>query len=297
MNKIIGQYKNGNYYVTMLSDGTKIRRTEEDEFIPLYPENTDCRLTANCSVGCNFCYDGATPDGKHGNLNCEFLNHLHPYTEMALNGNDLNHPDLIPFLEKLKSQKVFANITLNQIQFEKNIDTVRDLVDKKLVWGVGISLVNPSDDFIALVKEFPNAVIHTINGLLSEEQIDKLANNDLKILVLGYKMRGRGDSFYEEHKSLVESRKAWLDEHLGEVTKKFKVMSFDNLAIEQLTSIKSVVGDKWDEFYMGDDGGYTFYIDLVNGTFAKNSCIDERFPIGDKSMDEMFNFIREKYGK
>ena len=75
------------------------------------------------------------------------------------------------------------------------------------------------------------------------------------------------------------------------------MLSFDNLAIEQLPAVRDVVGSNWDTFYMGDDGNYTFYIDLVAGTFAKNSCIDERFPIGDKSMDEMFNFIREKYGK
>jgi len=297
MTEIIGRYKNGNYNVTMLSDGTKIRRTMEDEFIPTFSENTDVRITACCSIGCSFCYDGATKDGKHGNLNYGFLNHLHPYTEMAINGNDLDHPDLIGFLEKLKSQKVFANITLNQAQFEKNVDLVRDLVSKKLVWGIGVSLVNPTDSFIKLIKGFPNAVIHTINGLLSEEQVNKLANNDLKVLVLGYKMRGRGDSFYEEHKNVIEARKTWLNNNLDDVMKKFKVMSFDNLAIEQLNSIKGIVGDKWDEFYMGDDGGYTFYIDLVNGTFAKNSCIDERFDIGDKSIDEMFQFIKEKYKK
>ena len=32
--KILGRYRNGNYDVTLLSDGTKIRETEDDEFIP-----------------------------------------------------------------------------------------------------------------------------------------------------------------------------------------------------------------------------------------------------------------------
>ena len=83
--------------------------------------------------------------------------------------------------------------------------------------------------------------------------------------------------------------------HLAEIAKNVIVLSFDNLAIEQLQNIHNVVGDDWDTFYMGDDGNYTFYIDLVAGTFAKNSCINERFPIENKSMDDMFNFIREKY--
>ena len=34
-------YKNGNYIVTILSDGTKIRRTEDNEFIPAFSENVD----------------------------------------------------------------------------------------------------------------------------------------------------------------------------------------------------------------------------------------------------------------
>ena len=32
--KTLGVYKNGNYFVRLLADGTKIRETNEDEFIP-----------------------------------------------------------------------------------------------------------------------------------------------------------------------------------------------------------------------------------------------------------------------
>ncbi len=48
-------YKNGNYIVTILGDGTKIRRTNDDEFIPAYSENVDCKLTDKCNIGCAFC--------------------------------------------------------------------------------------------------------------------------------------------------------------------------------------------------------------------------------------------------
>lgn len=76
--------------------------------------------------------------------------------------------------------------------------------------------------------------------------------------------------------------------------KLFKVISFDNLAIEQLDVKRIVPDDKWEEFYMGDDGSFTFYIDMVKGEFAKNSLSQERYPIGDISVDEMFNAIRGK---
>ena len=48
-------YKNGNYIVTILSDGTKIRRTEDNEFIPAFSENVDCKLTDKCREMCQFC--------------------------------------------------------------------------------------------------------------------------------------------------------------------------------------------------------------------------------------------------
>ena len=74
----------------------------------------------------------------------------------------------------------------------------------------------------------------------------------------------------------------------------FKLISFDNLAIEQLDVKRILSKDKWDEFYMGDDGDYTFYIDMVDGKFAKNSISQERYDIENKTIDEMFNIIRNK---
>jgi len=112
--KTLGVYKNGNYNVRLLADGTKIRETNEDEFIPAFAENCDCKITDKCDGGCPFCYEGCTPNGKHGDiLNYKFLDTLHPYTELAINGNDMSHPDLIPLLEKLKEKKVVANMTVS----------------------------------------------------------------------------------------------------------------------------------------------------------------------------------------
>ncbi len=44
---------------------------------------------------------------------------------------------------------------------------------------------------------------------------------------------------------------------------------------------------------MGDDGNYTFYIDLVKGEFAKNSVSDERYPLLD-NIDDMFKRIQNE---
>ena len=289
---IIGRYKNGNYTVTLLSDGTKIRENDLDHFTPAFAENCDVKITDQCDGGCAFCYEGCTIHGKHGDiLNYKFLDTLHPYTELAINGNDLTHPDLFVFLQKMKDKKIVVNMTVNQIHFERRYQAIRFLVEQGAIHGLGISLNKPTKEFVNMVKEFPNAVIHTINGILSPADYEILKDNGLKVLILGYKQLRRGVDYYDSHESEVTKLQGWLYDNLKEMLNHFEVVSFDNLAINQLNVKRLLSDDQWDEFYMGDDGNYTFYLDLVEGTFAKNSLSMERWPIMD-NIDDMFNKVR-----
>ena len=294
--RLLAHYQNGNYMVYMFDDGTKVRETEEDDFIPAFSENTDVCLTKKCSQGCVFCYEGCTKDGLHGRIDYHFLDTLHAGTEVALNGNDMDHPQLDELLHKLKDKGVFANITVSKNQFIQNYEKIINYQKQELLYGIGISANAFDDEFIKMLEGVENSVIHTIAGICTVEEYKKLFDHRVKVLVLGYKNRGRGVDYLKKNNTDIYDNIQELNENLQEIAKNVLVLSFDNLAIEQLQNIHAVVGEDWDTFYMGDDGNYTFYIDLVAGTFAKNSCIDERFPIGDKSMDDMFNFIRDKYG-
>lgn len=292
--KMIGRYKNGNYFVTLFDDGTKIRETHDDEFIPKFSENCDVKITDKCDGGCPFCYEGCTSNGKHGDiLNPKFLDTLHPYTELAINGNDLSHPDLIPFMHKMKEKKIILNMTVNQIHFERYYTTIKRWINEGLIYGLGVSLKEPTDEFIDMVTKFPNAVIHVINGVVSVYDLSRLAGHNLKVLILGYKNIRRGESYYEQNDEIVTALQEDLNQHLfPEIIYNgwFNVVSFDNLAIKQLHVQEHMPEDQWDEFYMGDDGNYTFYIDMVEGTFGKNSLATERYPIMD-SIDDMFQKI------
>lgn len=295
---IIGNYKNGNYVVTLLSNGTKIRETEEDEFIPSFAENCDVKITDKCDGRCPFCYEGCTSNGKHGDiLNYKFLDTLHSYTELAINGNDLSHPDLVPFMHKMKEKKIILNMTVNQIHFERHFDIIKEWIDEGLIYGLGVSLKEPTDKFINMITQFPNAVIHVINGVVSVRDLYILARHNLKVLILGYKNLRRGESYYEQNDDIVNALQEDLNKYLfPEIIDKnwFKVVSFDNLAIKQLHVQEYLPKEQWEEFYMGDDGNYTFYIDMVDGTFGKNSLATERYPIMD-SIDEMFQKILSNY--
>ena len=292
--ELLGRYKNGNFVTTILSDGTKIRETKDDEFIPAFAENMDIKLTNKCDGGCAWCHEGSSINGKHGDiLNEKFIDTLHPYQEIAFGGGDAkSHPDLIPFLQKLKERKVIANMTVNQIHFEKKQELIKKLVDEKLIYGLGVSLVNPTKHFIELIKQYPNAVIHVINGVLKQSDIKALENNDLKMLILGYKHLRRGNEYFEDEQNDIEVKQQWLYENLEDIIQKFKVVSFDNLAIEQLDVKRLLTQEEWDEFYMGDDGVMTYYIDMVERKFAQSSTaqFDKRYDLLD-SVDDMFKVI------
>lgn len=291
---LLGRYKNGNFVTTILSDGTKIRETKDDEFIPAFAENMDIKLTNKCNCGCAWCHEGSSINGKHGDiLNEKFIDTLHPYQEIAIGGGDAtSHPDLIPFLQKLKEKKVIANMTVNQIHFEKKHELIKKLVDEKLIYGLGVSLVNPTKHFIELIKQYPNAVIHVINGVLKPSDIKALENNNLKMLILGYKHLRRGNEYFEEEQNDIETKQRWLYENLEDIIQKFKVVSFDNLAIEQLDVKRLLTQEEWDEFYMGDDGKVTYYVDMVERKFAQSSTapFNKRYDLLD-SVDDMFNVI------
>lgn len=250
---LLGRYKNGNFVTTILSDGTKIRETEDDEFIPSFAENMDVKICNYCDMGCKFCHEGSSLHGKFGDiLNEKFIDTLHPYQEVAIGGGDAtSHPDLILFLQKLKEKKVIANMTVNQIHFEKKQELLKKLVDEKLIYGLGVSLVNPTKHFIELVKQYPNAVIHVINGVLKPLDIKALENNNLKMLILGYKHLRRGNKYFETEQNNIEAKQKWLYENLEDIIQKFNVVSFDNLAIEQLDVKRLLTQEEWDEFYMG----------------------------------------------
>lgn len=295
--KILGSYKNNDYTCTMFSDGTKIRWNDKDSFNPIKPESIDLKITNMCNMECGMCHENSTPDGKHGDiLNLPFIDTMFPYSEIAIGGgNPLTHPDLIEFLEGLKERKIIASMTVNQVHFMHNIDLLKELTDKKLIYGLGISYIGGRHkNCIDAIKQFPNAVVHVINGIVHMDGLEALANNDLKILVLGYKEFRRGKTLYDECGSQINYLKAQFYDMLPKIVNDgwFKCISFDNLAIKQLEP-KRLMSDKdYKEFYMGDDGSFSLYVDSVKREFAKSSVSVERFPMMDDIAD-MFKIVKD----
>ena len=294
----IVSYKNGNYTVMLdLSNGSKMRFNNLDNLTPDHAESIDITISKYCEMGCQFCYAGCSKNGEHADImSPSFIDNLPPYTELALNGNEPLHPDLVPFLEKCKKLKLVPSITVNQTTFMKNIDLLKRLSDDKMIYGLGVSLTNASDSFIKAVQKFPNAVIHVVNGIVNTGQLYVLSNKGLKILILGYKTVGRGIEYYGHNALMVETEKSSLYNDLENIINEnwFDVVSFDNLALEQLEVKRLMSEDEYQRFYMGDDGKFSMYIDMVSKRFYKNSLMADG---GHELLDDpkkMFDIIRNE---
>lgn len=292
--KRIAHYKNGNYFVDLYEDGTKVRYNDLDNLTPEFVESMDCKITNNCPYGCAMCHEKSTPDGQHGDImNAEFINKLRPGIEMAIGGGAVTgHPDLIPFLEKLKSIGVIPSITVNQREYKDNFDLVNRLVEEKLIYGLGVSFTSFDDEFWDnVIKNNPNLVVHLIAGIHAGDVFNYLAEKNAKVLILGYKDFGRGHILLNKAAPIIQTQIEWLKNNLSDLLGRFKVISFDNLAIEQLDVKNILTDEQWTAFYQGDDGTHTMYVDLVNKQFAKTSTSVERYPLLD-NIDDMFKMIK-----
>lgn len=294
-------YKNGNYNVVINSTtGTKVRYTEQDVFIPDRPESIDVKITNKCNHGCLFCHENSVVNGKEAEYDVmkNFASQVPPYTEIACGGGNLmcnpEHTEF--FLRELKKSIAFPCITVQQQDFIDYNDIIKEWVDNNFVYGIGVSVNNPKDEKLhTYLKKYPNAVIHTIVGMYDESYFKDLIDNNYKILFLGFKHFRRGNKYYFVKKNMIDQNTAWLRDNIFKFTTHFQVMSFDNLALEQLNIKENMSADDWQRYYNGDDGQFTFYVDLVEQTYAMNSTSLDRFYINNQTPAQMFKDIRSKY--
>ena len=159
---VLNTYKNGNYVVRIYNDGSKVRLTLDDDFNASFPESIDIKITNYCDNNCPMCHENSSINGKHAVLDYPFLNTLSSGTELAIGGgNPFSHPNLKDFLISMKEKGIICNITVNQNHFVKYLKVIKKLIDEKLIYGLGVSIIDESniEEIINFAKENENVVI------------------------------------------------------------------------------------------------------------------------------------------
>lgn len=313
---ILSDYINGNHRVRLYSDGTKVKETIDpaaEYFTYDVPENADIKITDKCFLGCQYCHEGSTAGGRHGNLKAleSLIGSLRPGMEMAVGGGDaFTHPDFLWFMRQLKDQGVVANVTINQRQLLQHRDTMDILRSEGLVHGIGISLTDSDDwpTFRYIDELGDNVVLHTIAGVLEARDVHALENR--KVLILGYKDLRRGHELLERDCGSIRANIEWLRGYLPRLAEMCRCISFDCLGIEQLDP-KSMLhmsdldyasrfqGSDTDVFdAYGNITCATMYIDVPNMQVARMSTapLDQRYNFTpDDTIETLFRLSTRGY--
>lgn len=283
-------YHNGDYTVTLFSDGTKVR---EGAGRAALPESIDVKITDFCNMGCRYCHEQSTVAG----VACDMddlqarLRGLPRGVELAIGGgNPLSHPQLAEFLS---TTTLIPNLTLHQghLSMYHDLDA-RGVLDR--VYGIGVSVTDISRMRDVTEASIPHLVWHVIAGITPIEQLLRIPSDarPRRLLVLGYKQFGFGTAFFQQQEPIITRRlNAWRW-WITRLMIAYPSVSFDNLAIRQLGIQERLTPEAYAEHYMGDDGAFTMYYDAVTREYAMSST-SHRHPIGDMTLVDAFQHVQE----
>ena len=292
--KLISSYKNGNTRVSIFEDGTKIRKYD-GEAKPDYPESIDIKISNFCDLSefCKWCHEASDKQGKHANLdNFNFLlEQLPPGAELAIGGgNPLSHPNILSFLEKAKDNGIICNMTVNELHLKPFKTLITKLLKEELIKGLGITYSGKKKKELEyFCKLSNNIVFHVIMGVHELSCLDEIQKYSNKVLILGYKEFRKGKTFHSEE---VERKKYQWYIRLPLYFDKM-ILSFDNLSINQLNLKRWFTDKSWDEFFMGEDGTHSMYIDAVSDSFRVSSTGNKHYPIENRNIKEIFSFVQK----
>lgn len=289
MTATLASYRNGNTKVTLFDDGTKFREVNGSSAVFDFPESVDVKITDYCDAGCPYCHENSTVRGRHADLSAllSVTDSLPAGVELAIGGgNPLSHPELTIALADWKRSDKICNLTVNQKHLSSNV--LELVLKENLCYGLGISVQQGLLSNLAGFANYPNVVIHLIAGVHRPDVLPALFGMGFrKFLILGYKTWGRGVS-YNINGSASRGLTSWYREIANFLQIPEIVMSFDNLAIQQLDIKRLLTVEGWEKFYMGDDFSHSMYIDAVLKEFAATSRSPDRVSWGEQSILEFF---------
>jgi organic radical activating enzyme len=223
-------FKNGNYWV-VISPERKMRiQFQKDEPLkPIVAELIDLKVTDYCDMGCEYCYQGSTPEGLHADFEeikkarQRLLTPWGTITEFALGGGEpTSHPKFAEILELLGGDYTILNFTTRTLPSSWSPDIQQAVI--KHVTGIAYSVENTEqllsyykDHIDTLNKPFENNsklgegikfYIHLIPELMTDDElrgvfaeVEKINEdnrwsrrlNNINVTLLGLKTIGRAE--------------------------------------------------------------------------------------------------------
>jgi hypothetical protein len=165
---------------------------------------------------------------------------------------------------------------------------INRLIKAEAIKGLGISYRGGLKwDVPSQILNYPNTVFHVIAGIDTFAEVEALAEMGVKkILILGEKDFG----FNVGHVDLNSRKHREWFWWVHKLFSKFDVVSFDNLALEQLRLQRFFTNENWEVF---NNQEHSFYINAVDGYYAPSSRSNDKTDWNKKNIYEYFKSLKK----
>lgn len=277
----LATYNNGNAVIEIFDDGTRVITTPDSSFNFDFPLNIDIRVSTKCSFGynpktgksfCGFCHECSKTDG----VECDYealkakLDGLPEGIEIAVGCNSFTAGlyEFILWCSVIKGYIV--NLTINQGHLMRDFDGLKHSIECGFIKGLGVSYRSSLPwDIPEYILNYKDTVFHIIAGIDGYNDVLSLKDRGVKkILILGEKDFGFNEGKVDLNSDCHRKWYWWVRQLFDE----FEIVSFDNLALEQLSIKRFLTDEQWEVFNQGER---SIYINAVDQYFAASSRSSE----------------------
>lgn len=199
------------------ANGTKVRMTFGEELAnatptkAAAPELVDLKITDFCPYGCEFCYQGSTLGGSHGDTAliknfAHSLAHMRVF-EVAIGGGEPTlHPDFVDILQTFREQGVVPNFTTKNTQWIKDAEQRVPILANVGAFAVSVEDADEIRELGSLLDslnvQHDKANVQYVMGTGSLDDLaeifDAAVEAKLRLTLLDYKTDGRGSEYAPE---------------------------------------------------------------------------------------------------
>lgn len=282
---------------------------EEDQTEPKKmgtPELVDVKITDYCDIGCAYCYQGSTTEGKHAKIDDVKLLARELFKagvlEVAIGGGEpTRHPQFVEILEIFNAHGIVANFTTRDLSFLKDDDLRERIFAASKSIAVSVSSVAQIEQAKASYQAVGDRysvgpmsfqyVMGTASDAEFQNMVKKSIKEHLNLTLLGYKDSGRGLAWREGEGKAFALRDAkvqgqtasWIDlvkASLGDQAQWAKICIDTALAreCESLMGASKIPRHLWHK----SEGLVSMYVDAVSMKMGKSSfeSLDQMAPFG-----------------
>jgi hypothetical protein len=244
------------------------------------PELVDIKITDHCNFGCDFCYQGSTPEGKHADRGwidslAYALGKMRVF-EVAIGGGEPTlHPQFADILHAFRHAGVVPNFTTKSLAWLRKPKEWVPILSSAGAFAYSVGAASDVRRLAILLDDNGISPARaSVQYVMGSTPLDELASiikaagkDHLRVTLLGYKTNGRGAQFRPHDYS------GWLPVVQKARDKHWTAIGIDTaLAADFGPQLKKAGVDSL--YYTTQEGKFSAYIDAVEKKIGPSSYCD-----------------------